>query len=79
MILAIEGHARSKKARDSGGPVDMDISAVNKEKGQSKGKGNGKKEAMSKRTMRIRSRTASVSCVAKLDTLPKFVVTEFVQ
>ena len=39
VILAIEGYVRSKKTWDSGGLVDMDIGAVNKGKGQPKGKG----------------------------------------
>ena len=42
VILAIEGYVRSKKAWDSGGPVDMDIGSNNKGKGQPQGKGKGK-------------------------------------
>ena len=34
VILAIEGYVRSKKTWDSGGPVDMDIGAVNMGKSQ---------------------------------------------
>ena len=43
VIQTIEGYVRSKKTWDSGGPVDVDIGAVNKGKGQAKGKSKGSK------------------------------------
>ena len=42
VIQTIEGHVRSKKTWDSGGPVDMDIGAINKSKSQAKSNGKGK-------------------------------------
>ena len=47
VILAIEGYVRSKKTWDSGGPVKMDIGAVNKGKGQPKGQGKSKDKGKS--------------------------------
>ena len=42
VILAFKGYVRLKKTWDSGGPVDMDIGAVNKGEGQPKGTGKSK-------------------------------------
>ena len=86
VTLAIEGYLRSKKTWNTG-PDDMEVDAVSKGNGQPKGKsdkGKGqpigeKDKPVSQRARRIRNPTASVLFPARLDILPKIVITEFVQ
>ena len=69
-------------ARRKPGTLALDVDAVSKGKGQPKGEGKSKgkgKSERAKRARRIRNPTASVLFAARLDILPKIVITEFVQ